>query len=186
MGGIERNGEFYLRPPSERRGRHGFLCPGRMLTFDHAMPWWRMVAILAAGTPSGFSWNAFSGRGFALGQSVFIQAGRRGHRGGRGQGPPRPGRPLPRRPPRGLPQDEPHPGRPIRCPSPTSTRAFAVLEPRLRSTFNLVVYCAGYGCEASHIVARKLREKGIHAAILNEGWPAWTDAGYPTKTGSRA
>ena len=72
----------------------------------------------------------------------------------------------------------------LSLPEPDFDRAFALLEPRLRTHFNLVVYCAGYGCEASHIVARKLRDKGIHAAILNEGWPAWTDAGYPHEAGS--
>ena len=30
-------------------------------------------------------------------------------------------------------------------------------------------------------MARKLRERGIHAVILHEGWPAWTDAGYPSR-----
>src|SRR6266571_545699 len=67
----------------------------------------------------------------------------------------------------------------LSLPEEEFDRAFAELEPKLRATFNIVVYCSGYGCEASHIVARKLREKGIHAAILSEGWPAWTDAGYP-------
>jgi rhodanese-related sulfurtransferase len=63
--------------------------------------------------------------------------------------------------------------------------AFARLEPTLRSRLDIVVYCAGYGCEASHIVARKLRERGVHTAILNEGWPAWTDAGYPVREGAQ-
>jgi len=121
-------------------------------------------------------------RGFALGQSVFVQRGdevieapeakARLDRGALF---------LDARPadfykmghiPRALP-----------LPEPDFERAFAGLEPRLRHHFNLVVYCSGYGCEASHIVARRLREKGIHAAILNEGWPAWTDAGYPVTSG---
>ena len=63
--------------------------------------------------------------------------------------------------------------------------AFTQIEPELRSRFDIVVYCSGYGCEASHIVARRLREKGIHTAILGEGWPAWTDAGYPVKPGDQ-
>jgi len=46
------------------------------------------------------------------------------------------------------------------------------------------VYCSGFGCEASHIVARRLRERGIPAAILHDGWPAWTDAGYPVREGA--
>ena len=31
----------------------------------------------------------------------------------------------------------------------------------------IVVYCAGYGCEASHLVARALRAKGFAAKILD-------------------
>jgi len=62
-------------------------------------------------------------------------------------------------------------------------RAFARLEGLLRSRFEIVVYCSGYGCEASHIVAGKLKERGIPAMILDEGWPAWTEAGYPVKAG---
>lgn len=61
--------------------------------------------------------------------------------------------------------------------------AFAQLEPTLRQRFDIVVYCAGYGCDASHEVVRMLRERGVAAVILAEGWPAWTDAGYPTATG---
>ena len=41
------------------------------------------------------------------------------------------------------------------------------------------MYCSGYGCEASHLVARKLRERGFAAAILDEGLPAWEDARLP-------
>jgi rhodanese-related sulfurtransferase len=143
---------------------------------------WRIVAIGGLGIALGLLWNGFSGRGFALGQSVFVQRGdevieapeakARLDRGALF---------LDARPadfykmghiPRALP-----------LPEPDFERAFAGLEPRLRHHFNLVVYCSGYGCEASHIVARRLREKGIHAAILNEGWPAWTDAGYPVTSG---
>ena len=48
------------------------------------------------------------------------------------------------------------------------------------------MYCSGYGCEASHLVAAQARGGGIQAAILHEGWPAWTDAGYPVKEGRAA
>jgi rhodanese-related sulfurtransferase len=63
-------------------------------------------------------------------------------------------------------------------------KAFTRIEPRLRSTFDLVVYCSGFGCEASHIVAKKLKERGIQAAILHEGWPAWEEARYPVREGA--
>jgi ArsR family transcriptional regulator len=58
-------------------------------------------------------------------------------------------------------------------------RGFLEAEPRLRRASAVVVYCSGYGCEASHVVARKLRERGFAAAILDEGLPAWQDAGLP-------
>src|SRR6185295_3283223 len=62
-------------------------------------------------------------------------------------------------------------------------RFFVKSEPRLRSSLEVIVYCSGFGCEASHLVARKLKEKGIPAVVLTGGWPAWTDAKYPTKEG---
>ncbi len=61
--------------------------------------------------------------------------------------------------------------------------AFARLETLLRSRFDIIVYCSGYGCEASHVVARRLRGKGIAAVVLHEGWPAWQEARYPEKAG---
>jgi rhodanese-related sulfurtransferase len=138
----------------------------------------RMAAILASGALLGFGWNSWSGRGFVLGQSVFVQAGdeviepaeakARLDRGGLF---------LDARPRDFWTMS--HVPRALSLPEEDFDKAFAELEPKLRATFNIVVYCSGYGCEASHIVARKLREKGIQAAILSEGWPAWTDAGYP-------
>ena len=62
-------------------------------------------------------------------------------------------------------------------------RAFGEAEERLRRASGIVVYCSGFGCEASHIVARKLKEKGGPAAVLNEGLPAWQEAGYPVRQG---
>jgi rhodanese-related sulfurtransferase len=62
-------------------------------------------------------------------------------------------------------------------------QAFASLEPLLRGRFDVVVYCAGFGCEASLDVARRLKAKGIPAVVLAEGWPAWQDAGYPETKG---
>lgn len=141
-----------------------------------------MLALVAVGVAAGLAWNALSGRGFALAGNVFLRPGdelieapqakarldagalfldarpvdfyRMGHIPGA----------LP------LPEDD-------------FDAAFARLEPTLRSRFDLVVYCSGYGCEASHIVAGKLKQRGIQAAILHEGWPAWQDAGYPTRAG---
>ncbi len=72
----------------------------------------------------------------------------------------------------------------LSLPEDDFDRAFAALEGQLRRASGIVVYCSGFGCEASHIVARKLKDRGIPAAILNDGWPAWTDAGYPVREGA--
>jgi rhodanese-related sulfurtransferase len=144
---------------------------------------WRVGAILAAGAALGLGFNAFSGRGFALDRSVFIQAGDESIEAAEAKARLDRGalfldaRPVDFYNMSHIPSALP-------LPEPEFDKYFEKLEPKLRATFNIVIYCAGYGCEASHVVARKLREKGIHAAILNEGWPAWTDAGYPTKTGA--
>jgi rhodanese-related sulfurtransferase len=65
-------------------------------------------------------------------------------------------------------------------------RHFAGLEPRLRARpdLDVIVYCAGYGCEASHNVARELRKRGIPAAVLQDGWPAWEEKAYPIRKGA--
>ena len=148
-----------------------------------SMRWGRLLAIVTAGVVAGFLWNTFSGRGFVLGQSVFIQAGDEVIEAAEAKSRLDRGALFLDARPVDFHRMSHIPGA-LPLPEPDFDRAFAAVEPRLRTHFNLVVYCAGYGCEASHIVARKLREKGIHAAILSEGWPAWTDAGYPTKQGA--
>ncbi|MGE0454289.1 MAG: rhodanese-like domain-containing protein [Vicinamibacteria bacterium] len=142
----------------------------------------RALAIVLAAALLGLAWNAFSSRGVALNQNVLIraedeviearEAKARLDRGALFLD----ARPLMfwelERIPGSLP-----------LPEDAFDAHFAKLEPKLRSTFDIVVYCSGFGCEASHLVAARLRERGIQAAILHEGWPAWTDAGYPIETG---
>jgi rhodanese-related sulfurtransferase len=148
-----------------------------------SMRWWRSLVIVGLGVAAGLTWNAWSGRGFVLGQSVFVQAGDEVIEAAEAKARlDRGALFLDARPP-DFHKMSHIPGA-LSLPEEGFEAAFAALEPRLRTHFNLVVYCSGYGCEASHIVAKKLREKGIHAAILNEGWPAWTDAGYPTRAGA--
>ena len=148
---------------------------------------WRLAAILAAGFVLGLGWNAWSGRGIDLRANAFI----------------RPGETLQEIPaaeakkrldegsalfldarPRAFYEMQHIPGA-LPLPEDDFDAAFARLEPRLRSSFDIVVYCSGYGCEASHNVSRKLRDKGVAAVILAEGWPAWTDAGYPVREGNQ-
>ena len=148
-----------------------------------SMRWWRLLLIVGLGGAAGLTWNTLSGRGFVLGQSVFVQAGDEVIEAAEAKARlDRGALFLDARPPDFHKMSHIPGARSL--PEEGFDAAFAALEPRLRTHFNLVVYCSGYGCESSHIVAKKLREKGIHAAILNEGWPAWTDAGYPTRAGA--
>jgi rhodanese-related sulfurtransferase len=142
----------------------------------------RIAAIVVLGGGLGVAWNALSGRGFALDKNVFIRAEDEIVEAKEAKARLDKGALFLDARPIDFYKMEHIPGA-LPLPEPDFDAAFAKLEPRLRSTFDIVVYCAGFGCEASHIVAAKLREKGIHAAILHEGWPAWTDARYPTKTG---
>jgi rhodanese-related sulfurtransferase len=144
--------------------------------------WYRVASILGAGAALGLLWNGFSGRGFALDKSVFVQAGDEVIEAKEAKARLDQGALFLDARPVDFYRMSHIPGS-LPLPEPEFDAYFKRLEPRLRSSFNIVVYCAGYGCEASHVVARKLRDKNIHAAILNEGWPAWTDAGYPTKPG---
>ena len=144
----------------------------------------RVIAIPAAGLVLGLAWNAWSGRGLALAGNAFVREGdaieevevqaarARIEKGALV---------LDARP-RAF-YDMSHIPGAWPLPEDDFDRGFAALEERLRSHFDIIVYCSGYGCEASHIVARKLAGQRIRAAVLHEGWPAWTDAGYPVKEG---
>ncbi|HYU42952.1 MAG TPA: rhodanese-like domain-containing protein [Vicinamibacteria bacterium] len=144
----------------------------------------RIVSILACAALLGLCWNGLSGRGFALTQNAYLQ-----------EGDAEVGAPEARTRldqgalfldarPIAFYEMSHIPGA-LPLPEDDFDRSFAKIEPRLRSSFDIVVYCSGFGCEASHLVARKLRDRGIPAIVLAEGWPAWTDAGYPVKEGPR-
>ena len=142
----------------------------------------RVAVIVAAGLFCGLAWNTWSGRGIALGANAFLREGaeeipaaearQRFDRGALF---------LDARPVANYEMS--HIPNAVPLPEDDFERHFAAVESRLRSSFDAVVYCAGYGCEASHLVADRLKARGIQVAILNEGWPAWTDAGYPVKEG---
>jgi rhodanese-related sulfurtransferase len=145
---------------------------------------WRMLALVALGTVLGLAWNAFSGRGLALGRNAFVKDGDKIEE----IAPAEARRRLDRQAlfldarPRAF-YDMSHIPGALPLPEDDFDRAFTAIEPRLRSTFDIVVYCSGFGCEASHNVTRLLQERGIHAVVLQGGWPDWTDAGYPVKAG---
>lgn len=155
-----------------------------LLFLDMTVDWKRFMLILAAGASWGFAWNASSGRGIVLGQSVLVQAG------DELVAAPECKRLLDRGAlfldarPRDFWRLSRIPGA-LPLPEEDFDRAFREAEPRLRRANAIVVYCGGYGCEASHLVARKLRAKGFAAAILDEGMPAWQDAALPLDTEPR-
>ncbi|HEY8148998.1 MAG TPA: rhodanese-like domain-containing protein [Vicinamibacteria bacterium] len=144
----------------------------------------RILSILAGAAVLGLGWNGLSGRGFALTQNAYIQEGDVQIDAPEARARLDKGAVFLDARPVAFYEMSHIPGA-VPLPEDDFDRALAKIEPRLRSTFDIVVYCSGFGCEASHIVARKLKERGIPAIILAEGWPAWTDAGYPVKEGPR-
>jgi rhodanese-related sulfurtransferase len=145
---------------------------------------WRMAVLVSGGVVAGLLWNGLSGKGFALSGNVFVRPGDEVIEVAEAKARLDKGALFLDARPVDFYNMSHIPGA-LALPEDDFDKAFARLEPALRSRFDLVVYCSGYGCEASHIVAGKLKERGIQAAILNEGWPAWTDAGYPTRAGEQ-
>jgi len=146
--------------------------------------WKRSALILAFGASAGLVWNAASGRGIALARSVLAQSGDQLLSA----------RDAKRLLDRGalFLDARPHdfwrmnriPGA-LSLPEDDFEQTFAALEPMVRRARAVVVYCSGYGCEASLVVARRLRERGIDAGVLDEGLPAWEDAGLPLDRGAK-
>jgi rhodanese-related sulfurtransferase len=139
--------------------------------------------LVVVGPIAGLVWNGFSGRGIALTQNVFIEEGDALIEAAAAKVELDNGALFLDARPRPFYEMEHIPGS-LPLPEDDFAAAFAELEPRLRDELSVIVYCSGYGCEASHIVARKLQERGVAARILHEGWPAWLDLGYPTKQGA--
>lgn len=151
------------------------------MSFD----WKRFILILVTGAAAGLLWNAASGRGFALGRSVLVQAGDEVVQVADARTLLDRGALFLDARPRDFWRMSRIPGA-LSLPEDDFDRAFAEAEERLRRASGIVVYCSGFGCEASHIVARKLRERGLIAAILDEGLPAWQDAGLPMEREPRS
>lgn len=142
----------------------------------------RALAIVLLGAALGLAWNALSGRGFALGSNVYLKPGDERVAAAAAKERLERGALFLDARPRAFYQMGHVPGA-LSLSEEDFDAAFTRLEDRLRSRFDVIVYCSGFGCEASHVVARKLKARGIPAAVLDEGWPAWTGAGYPVKSG---
>ncbi len=145
---------------------------------------WRMGVILVTGLCLGLAWNGLSGRGLALSRNVLIQKGDEVIDAAEARARLERGALFLDARPEAFHEMSHIPGA-LSLPEDDFELAFGRLEPRLRAQLDLVVYCSGFGCEASHIVARQLRERDIHAAILHDGLPAWEDAGYPLQEEER-
>ena len=147
--------------------------------------WRRFILILVLGGCAGLAWNALSGRGFALDRSVLAQAGDELVAPAQAKVLLDRGALFLDARPRDFWRMSRIPGA-LSLPEEDFDRAFAEIEDRLRRASGIVVYCSGFGCESSHVVARKLRERGLIAAILDEGIPAWLDAGLPLDSEPRS
>jgi rhodanese-related sulfurtransferase len=142
----------------------------------------RIAVLLGVGSALGLAWNALSGRGFALTANVLVKPGDELVEAPEAKARLGKGALFLDARPEAFYQMAHIPGA-FSLPEEDFEAAFSRLEPRLRSSLDVVVYCAGFGCEASHVVARKLKERQIPAVVLNEGWPAWEEAHYPTRSG---
>jgi rhodanese-related sulfurtransferase len=142
----------------------------------------RIFILLGLGLGLGLTWNALSGRGFALTANVLVKPGDELVEAPEAKARLDKGALFLDARPEAFYRMAHIPGA-FSLPEEDFDAAFARLEPRLRSSLDVVVYCAGFGCEASHIVARKLKARQIPAVVLNEGWPAWQEAHYPVRSG---
>jgi len=143
-----------------------------------SVDWKRFTFLLVAAGGAGLAWNALSGRGFAIGQSVLVEAGDELLKAPAAKTLLDRGALFLDARPRDFWRMSRIPGA-LSLPEEEYETTFGELETRIRRASAVVVYCGGYGCEASHSVARKLRERGIPAGILDEGLPAWEDAALP-------
>jgi rhodanese-related sulfurtransferase len=144
----------------------------------------RIALILLAATGFGLAWNGFSGRGVALGRNAYVREGDEEIKAAEAKARLDKGTLFLDARPVAFYEMSHIPGA-LPLPEDDFDKHFEKLEPRLRSSLDIVCTAAASGCEASHLVARKLKERGIPAVVLSEGWPAWTEAGYPTKEGAQ-
>jgi rhodanese-related sulfurtransferase len=145
----------------------------------------KMMVIAVVGAACGLTWNSLSGKGFDLSQSVFVQAGDVLVPATEAKVWLDRGALFVDARPRDFWRMSRIPGA-VSLPEEDFERSFAEVEALLQKNLSIIVYCSGYGCESSHIVARELRERGFAAVILDDGLPAWEDEGYALDTEARS
>jgi rhodanese-related sulfurtransferase len=144
----------------------------------------RIAGLVVLGAVLGLLWNGGSGRGFALTRNVLVKDGDELVSAADAKARLERGAVLLDARPIEFYRMSHIPGA-LPLPEEDFEGSFAKLEPRLRASLDVIVYCSGYGCEASHNVAARLKQRGVPAAILHEGWPAWQEAGYPERAGAQ-
>lgn len=56
-------------------------------------------------------------------------------------------------------------------------------EKKVQKGIPLILYCSGYDCDDSQLLAQKLKELGyLHLAVFHGGFPEWEQAGYPVES----
>src|SRR4029450_9028847 len=121
-----------------------------------------MAAILAAGFVLGLGWNAWSGRGIDLRANAFVAPGEKRHATPAAEAKKRlddgalflDARPL------AFYEMQHIPGA-LPLPEDDFEAAFQRIEPRLRSSFDIVVYCSGFGFQGRPNEKLSLSEKGV-------------------------
>ena len=183
MGGGLVGHRRYHRPGALATSPCGLSLPGaKGLWYGARMRLWRAVVLVAVGTALGLAWNALSGRGLALTKNVLVKPGDEEISTPEAKTRHEQGalfldaRPL-------AFYEMAHVAGALSLPEEEFDKTFTALESTLRSRFDIIVYCPAY-CEASHIVSRKLKDHGVPAAILRDGWDSWQEAGYPQRSGT--
>jgi hypothetical protein len=124
-----------------------------------------IAIILVAATALGLGWNALSSRGPALTRNAYVREGDELVEAAQARARLDKGALFLDARPVAFYEMSHIPGA-LPLPEDDFDLAFAKIEPRLRSSFDIIVYCSGFGCEASHwMVSIAL------GASIGIGWP---------------
>jgi rhodanese-related sulfurtransferase len=70
----------------------------------------------------------------------------------------------------------------VSLPVADAERKLPEFKKRYTTTSLLIVYCSGYGCRDSRLLAEKLQKAGyVEVLVYEGGLPEWQDAGLPVE-----
>ncbi len=70
----------------------------------------------------------------------------------------------------------------VSLPVADAERKLPEFKKRYTNTSLLIVYCSGYGCRDSRLLAEKLQKAGyVEVLVYEGGLPEWQDAGLPVE-----